>query len=62
MTERIRFPSLAMAKATVNGPNLPANMVKIMSIRPIEDSSGVNPIDRPIVPLKAVTKYTQLYL
>ena len=39
-----------IANAIVKGPNLPANIVKIISSRPIFDSSGVNPIDKPTVP------------
>ena len=44
------FRLFEMANAMVKGPNLPANIVKIISRRPIVDSSGVNPIDRPTVP------------
>ena len=40
---------IAIAKAKVKGPTRPANIVKIMSIRPIGDNSGVNPIERPTV-------------
>ena len=46
---------MAIAKAIVKGPNLPANIVKIMSIRPIGDNSGVKPIERPTVANAEVT-------
>ena len=46
---------IAMARARVTGPTLPANMVIINHTFPAVDNVGVMPVDKPTVPNAEVT-------